>query len=79
MNLVVSPWGDPIQDGKRKETKVVTYNIQDFWKNSDVTPVKDTNTLDPSNTQSRGGFPMTKKPLKQGKWAEDWGKLGGIS
>ena len=29
-NLVVAPWGDPIQDGRGKETKVATYDIQDL-------------------------------------------------
>ena len=45
-NLVDALWDDPIQDGRGKATKVVTYDIQDFQKNSDVTPVKDTDTLD---------------------------------
>ena len=27
MNLVVSPWGDPIQDDRGKETKFMTYDI----------------------------------------------------
>ena len=46
-NLVDAPWDDPIQDEKEKETKFMTYDIQDFRKNPDVTPVKDTDTLDP--------------------------------
>ena len=62
MNLVVAPWDDPIQDNRGKETKAATYDIQDFRKNSDVTPVKDIGTSDPVKTQNPGGVPMTKKP-----------------
>ena len=46
MNLVDAPWDDPIQDDRGKETKFVTYDIQDFQKNLDVTPVEDIDTLD---------------------------------
>ena len=47
MNLVDAPWNDHVQNDRGKETKVVTYDIQDFRKNSNVTPVEDTGTLDP--------------------------------
>ena len=60
-NLVDAPWDDPIQDGIGKATKVVTYDIQDLQKNSNVTPVKDTDTLDLVRL-SPGGVPKTKKP-----------------
>ena len=61
MDLIGALWDDPIQDGRGKATKVVTYDIQDYRKNSDVTPVKDTYTLDPVRL-SPGGVPKTKKP-----------------
>ena len=61
-NLVVSSRDDPIQDDRGKATKVMTYDIQDFRKNSDVTPVKDSGTLDPVETQSPRGVPKSKKP-----------------
>ena len=62
MNLVAAPWGDPIQYGRGKATKVAAYNIQDLWKNLDVTPVKDIDTSDLVKIQTPGGVPMTKKP-----------------
>ena len=62
MNLVVAPWDDPIQDGRGKEAKFMTYDIQYLRKNFDVTPIKDIGTLDPVKTQSPGGVPVTKKP-----------------
>ena len=39
----------------------MTYDMQDFQKNSDVTLVEDTGTLDLVKKQSREGVPMTKK------------------
>ena len=63
-DLVVAPWGNPIQDGRGKATKVATYDIQDLWKNSDVTLVKDIDALDLVQILSQGGIPITKMTLK---------------
>ena len=62
-NLVVAPWDDPIQDGGGKATKVVTYDIQDFQKDLDVTPIKDTSTLDQWQHKPRG-CPYDQETLK---------------
>ena len=64
-DLVVAPWDDPIQDDRGKATKVATYDIQDFWKNSDVTLVKDTDTSDSVKTLSPRGIPITKIPKNE--------------
>ena len=78
-NLVDAPWGDPIQEGKGKASKVMTYDIQDFWKNSNVTPVRDIGTSDLVKTHSPGGRPYDQETLKQGKRTDNWRKLGRIS
>ena len=63
---------------EEKKTKIVSYDLQDFWKNSDVTPVKDTDTLDQWEHKPRGR-PYDQKTIKQGKWMSIQEKLGGIS
>ena len=70
MNLVVAPWGDPIQDGRGKETKVETYDIQNLWKKSDVTPVEDTDTSDCSEYTKPRGHPYNQDDPKnkECKW-----------
>ena len=78
MNLIDAPWDDPIQDDRGKETKVVTYDIQDYQKNSDVTPVKDTDTLDQWEHKPKVR-PYDQETLKRGEWMNNRGKLGGIS
>ena len=71
VNLVVAPWDDPIQDDRGKAAKVMTYDIQDFRKNSDVTPFKDTGTLDQWEHKP-GGHPYDQETLnKENEWVAE--------